>query len=67
MGSNEADDNFIHLRGRDLRPPNHEVVPARRVFRHAGIDVKRDFLEVVLGNLLDCDLLIGGVIVVRRG
>jgi hypothetical protein len=31
--------NFIYLCGRDLRPPNHEVVPARRVFRHAGMDV----------------------------
>ena len=31
--------NFIYLCGRDLRPPNPEVVPARRVFRHAGMDV----------------------------
>jgi hypothetical protein len=31
--------NFIYLCGRDLRPLNHEVVPARRVFRHAGMDV----------------------------
>jgi len=31
--------NFIYLCGGDLRPPNHEVVLARRVFRHAGMDV----------------------------
>jgi hypothetical protein len=31
--------NFIYSCGRDLRTLNHEVVPARRVFRHAGMDV----------------------------
>jgi hypothetical protein len=37
----QTDYNFIYLCGGDLRPPNHEVVPARRVFRHAGMDVTR--------------------------
>jgi len=32
--------SFIYLCGRDLRPLNHEVVPVRRVFRHARMDVK---------------------------
>ena len=32
--------SFIYLYGGDLRPPNYKVVPARRVFRHAGMDVK---------------------------
>ena len=31
--------NFMFLYGRDLRPPNFEVVPARRGFRHAGMHV----------------------------
>jgi hypothetical protein len=31
--------NFIYLCGRDLKPLNYEVVSARRVFRHAGMDV----------------------------
>jgi hypothetical protein len=31
--------SFIYLCGRDLRPPNHEVIPARRVFRYAGMHV----------------------------
>jgi hypothetical protein len=31
--------SFIYLRGRDLRPPNHEVFSAHRFFRHAGMDV----------------------------
>jgi len=33
--------SFIYLYGGDLRPLNHEVVPARRVFRHVGIDVSQ--------------------------
>jgi hypothetical protein len=31
--------DFIYLEDRDLRPPNHEVVSAQRVFRHPGMDV----------------------------
>jgi hypothetical protein len=31
--------NFIYLHSRDLKPLNHEVVSAYRVFRHAGTDV----------------------------
>jgi len=31
--------SFIYFCGGDLRTLNHEVIPARRVFRHAGIDV----------------------------
>ena len=34
-----TDYSFIYLCGGDLRPLNHKVIPARRVFRHAGMDV----------------------------
>jgi hypothetical protein len=55
--------NFIYLCGRDLRPPTHEVVPARRVFRYAGIDVSHTilynpgslyFLQPLLLDLVMC-------------
>ncbi len=35
----QTDCSFIYLCGGDLRPLNYEVVPARRVFRYAGMDV----------------------------
>ena len=39
--------NFIYLCGRDLRPSNYEVVPARRVFRHVGIDVSLIISDII--------------------
>ena len=41
--------NFIYLHSRDLKPLNHEVVSAYRVFRHAGTDVNT--YKVVLSQL----------------
>jgi hypothetical protein len=32
--------DIYKMRNRDLRPPNHEVFSAHRVFRHAGMDVR---------------------------
>src|SRR5882757_6979681 len=31
--------NFIYLCSRDFRPPTHDVIPARRVFRYVGIHI----------------------------
>jgi hypothetical protein len=41
--------NFIYLCGGDLGPSNYEVIPARRVFRHAGMDVSKP-RWFILGN-----------------
>jgi len=40
----QIDYNFIDFCAGDLRPSNHEVVPVRRVFRHAGMNVIKERL-----------------------
>jgi hypothetical protein len=52
--------SFIYLCGGDLGPLNHEVVPARRVFRHAGMDVTvtNSILQYLYQGLLGCNITI---------
>jgi hypothetical protein len=47
--------SFIYLYGGDLRPLNHEVIPACRVFRHAGIDV--NLFYCAFNSLINSSLL----------
>lgn len=41
----------MYLYGGDLKPPNNEVVPARRVFRRTGMDVMVSAEKVIVGNI----------------